>query len=267
MTYKHMTKEDLQQTEKIIKDLILFDSAWKKRKKIRDKLSNRELEKIEIYRDLVKNSFFDLITKIYPLTNKLLKKDWDKLIPQYIESYPPSSPMLNKVAENFPFFLAEQKKIVKKYPFIHELALYEWLEVGIYEQSNKLAERQTGTFILNPVHEICSFEYPIPEIAEKLETSKFSGKATKQKSSVLIYRDPKTLKVRFNEISSGTLAYLELLKSDFPHEMILMILAEHYKIEEKNLKDFYKQINVMVKTLKERKILVHPTNHIIPEYK
>ena len=253
-------KNNLKETEKTIKDLILFDSVWNKRNKIKSarKIPKEALNRIKIYRSLVKNSFTDLISKIYPLTKQYFNKNWEILISSYIEMYPPNSPILNKVAENFPFFLAKQKEITKKYPFIHELGLYEWLEVEIYEKES-VVETSNGKnigFALNPIHEICKFEYPIPQIAEKLEAGKSLGKVTKEQTSVLIYRDPKTLNVRFNEISTGTLAYLELLKSGFPHEMILMILSEHYNIEEKNLKDFCKQINYMVKTLKQRNILI-----------
>ena len=245
---------NLQETEKTIKDLILFDSAWNKRTKIGKNLPKAALQKIKVYRYLVKNSFTDLITKIYPGTYKLLHKSWKTLISKYIEAYPPSSPILNKVAENFPFFLAEQKKIIKKYPFMHELALYEWLEVEVYERVGDTTGGRSGD--LNPIHEICKFEYPIPEIVEKIESNKPMGKVSKQPVNVLIYRDPKTLNVRFNEVSSGALAYLELLLSGFPHEMTLMILQEYYKIEKKDLKDFNKQLTAMAKTLKERRVLI-----------
>lgn len=255
-------KTKLQETEKVIKDLILFDSAWNKRTKIQSakKLPKEALKRIEVYRDLVKNSFTDLITKIYRNTHKLLHKNWKTLISKYIETYPPNSPILNKVAENFPLFLDRQKEIIKKYPFIHELALYEWLEVEVYERTGEPANRRFGEknkgFVLNPIYEICKFKYPIPNITEKIEAGKTLGKVSKSPMNILIYRDPKTLNVRFNEISPGTLAYLELLLSGFSHEMVVIILAEHYKIKENDLDNFNKQINDMVKTLKERRILI-----------
>ncbi len=251
-------KNNLQEIEKTIKDLILFDSAWNKRTKTRKSLPKATLQRIKIYRDLVNNSFTGLITKIYRNTYKLLHKNWKTLISKYIEAYPPNSPILNKVAESFPLFLGKQKEIIKKYPFIYELALYEWLEVEIYEKENDSGStngKQAG-FILNPVHKICKFKYPISDITEKIEAGKPLGKISKNPVNILIYRDPKTLNVRFNEISPGTLAYLELCLSGFSHEMVVMILIEHYKIKENDLDNFNNQINDMVKTLKERRVLI-----------
>ena len=45
-----MAFNNLKKTQKIIKDLILFDSAWNKRGKVKD-LSKATLEEIKTYRE------------------------------------------------------------------------------------------------------------------------------------------------------------------------------------------------------------------------
>ncbi|MBI3590969.1 MAG: putative DNA-binding domain-containing protein [Candidatus Melainabacteria bacterium] len=253
-------KKNLKQTLKIVKDLILFDSAWNKRNKIKH-IDKKAISKLETYRNLVRTSLFDLINNIYPNTCKAIGKKLDNLLPKYIEKYPPSSPILIKAAEYFPQFLQTEKSIMKKYPFISELALYEWLEVDVYEREEdkevgRHKNKGKNNLVLNPVHEMCTFQYAVPEICENIEDGRKLGKIKKSPTNVFIYRDPKNLSVRFMELSLGTLNFIELLKSGFPTDMVAMLLANHYNIDENNLQHFYSEINKLVKTLIKSRILI-----------
>ena len=251
---------NLKKTQKIIKDLILFDSVWNKRNKVKD-LSKVTIEEIKTYRELVRNSFCDVSINIYPFTYKLLKKDWSKLLSDYLEKYPPASPVLNKVVEQLPEYLSHRKDTLKKYPFISEVSRYEWLEVEIYEKGNVEGEKEgkgekKKSLSLNPIHEVCTFQYAIPEIVETIEDEKPLGKIYKQKTIVLVYRDPKDFSVRFFELSTSTLAFVELLKSGFSIDMVIYFLANAYKIDEKNYKSFEKEAMKLVNVLKKSRILV-----------
>ena len=248
-----MASNSLKKTQKIIKDLILFDSAWNKRSKVKS-LSKSTLERIKIYRELVRNSFSDISVNIYPFTYKLLSKNWDKLLSDYLEKYPPSSPILNKVVENLSVYLSIRKDILKKYPFISELARYEWIEVEVYEREGSVQKNKVLS--LNPIYEICTFQYAIPEIVEMIEDNRPLGKIYKQKTNVLIYRDPKDFSVRFFELSTSTLAFIDLLKSGFSIDMVIYFLANAYQIDENGYRAFEKEAMKLVRTLKNNRILV-----------
>ena len=244
---------NLKKTQKIIKDLILFNSVWNKRNKIKS-LSKSTLERIKIYRELVRNSFCDISINIYPVTYKLLSKSWDALLSDYLEKYPPGSPILNKAVENLSVYLSGRKDILKKYPFISELAHYEWLEVEIYEREGGV--KKNKILSLNPIYEVCTFQYPIPEIVEMIENNKSLRKIYKQTTNVLIYRDPEDFSVRFFELSASSLAFIELLKSGFPIDMVIYFLANAYHVDESNYKNFEKEAMKLVKTLKKNRILI-----------
>ena len=267
-----MKFNDLAKTQKIVKDLILFDSVWSKRNKIKApcKINYKQLS---VYRDLVKGSFKDLIRNIYPTTYELLQKDWDKLLSKYIEVYPPYSPILIKVAECFPEFLSTQKDIMRKYSFISELAYYEWVEVEIYEREEDRGQKTAAkgeprsqserenrkSKLLNPIHEVCNFQYPTPEIAEMIDTygkKSVEKKILQQPTSVLIYRDPKDLSVRYFELSASTQQYIELLQSNMPHEMIIFLLANAYGISQEDYKAFKKEADGLQKTLTKNRVLI-----------
>jgi len=88
------------------------------------------------------------------------------------------------------------------------------------------------------------------------DVAKRLGKIIKQPTNVLIYRDPKTLQVRFLELSDGALTYLQLLEIGFHPDFVPSFLAEHYQIEGSSLKGFHSELNKLVKTLRDKRILL-----------
>ena len=129
------------------------------------------------------------------------------------------------------------------------------------EARSKEAKRQRGkeakkNLALNPVHEICAFQYAIPEILETIENNQPLGKIYKQTTNVLIYRDPKDFSVRFFELSTSSLAFIELLKSGFSIDMVIYFLANAYQVDEKNYKNFEKEAMKLVSLLKKSRILI-----------
>ena len=249
-----MSNAQLRKTQTIIKNLILFDHSWKKRKELGKEinLSKKALERIEIYRDLVRNSFLDLLSRIYPYSKKLIGKEWEKLLSEYFEFFPPKSPIFNKIAENFPLFLSHQEKLLKKYPFIQELAMYEWLELEIADRENETEKKN----LINPIHVLFSSNYPVNKIIEYIDNNADLNKLETRETHIIIYRDPKTYQVRFFELSKASLAYIELFKQGFDNESIVEALGIAYKIDPKNFAKFKKEINKFVKALKKNKIIL-----------
>ena len=254
-----MSTKELHQTLKTVKDLILFDTVWKKRYKNKHakKLPKLALEKITKYRELVRGSLSTVINNIYPNTHEVLKKDWENLLSKYIEKYPPDSPILIKVAKYLPEFLSKQKTILKNYPFIVELANYEWVDVDIYERESNGVSGYRGIGVkLNPVHEICRFNYPIPEIVSLIKSKKKLTKISKKPTTMFIYRDPKDLYTRFFELSPGTEVYIELIKKGYTHDKAVKHLSKIYKIKKENLKAFEKDLKNLAGELQKSRIII-----------
>jgi hypothetical protein len=126
--------------------------------------------------------------------------------------------------------------------------------VEIYERKGEMGKN--NILSLNPIHEICTFNYAIPEIVEMIENKQPLGKIYKQKTNVLIYRDPKDFSVRFFELSTSTMAFIDLLKSGFSIDMVIYFLANAYQVDEKNYKNFEKEAMKLVGLLKKSRILV-----------
>ncbi|GEM_PF-3268496 len=254
-----MSVKKLKEKEKIIKDLILFNSVWNKRNKIRaaKELPKEAIKRISVYRGLVKTSFTDVISRIYPLTKKLIGNKWKSLLSEYVQAHPPDSPLLHMVGEKLPEYLQKQKPIIKKYPFISELTRYEWVELEVSEMETNLnGKREKGVLHLNPASKICSFNYPIPLITEMLENNQSLKKIQKSSTNVILYRDTKDLTVRVFELSQSTLDFLDLCKEGYSYELSLFSLTFLYQIPEENQKEFKYQLDELIKNLKKNRILI-----------
>jgi len=254
-----MSVKKLKEKEKIVKDLILFDSVWSKRNKIKaaKELPKEAIKRISVYRDLVKTSFADVLSKIYPHTKKVIGNKWKHLLSEYIQFYPPDSPLLHMVGEKLPKYLQKQKDIIKKYPFISEIAEYEWNELEIAEIEIKLdSKKEKGMLYLNHASKICSFNYQIPLFAELLEENKSLKNIQKSPTNVIFYRDPEDLSVRVFELSQSTLDFLNLCREGYSYELSLFTLVFLYQIPEENQKEFKSQLDMLVKNLKKNRILI-----------
>lgn len=248
-----MSKNNLKKIQETVKDLILFDSAWQD-KKLVNSLPEKVLKRITLYKELVRNSFNSTFENIYPNTFKLVKNNWNELYTEYIKQYPPDSPLLNRVVEHLSEFLTTKKNILKKYPFISELAKFEWAEVEIYEKEDYTNNKNKQE--LNPIHMILRFEYPIVEILKLIEKKKAIKTIEKKQVNILLYRDPKSLKVRMFELAPGTLAYIELLKRGLNHKEATELLMEFFKVKENEQALFKQNMNNLKKELKKNKIIL-----------
>lgn len=243
----------LEKTEIDIKNLILFDSEWKKRSTYKN-FSKDTIKRIGIYRDLVKNAIEDVMASMYPYCKQILGKKWDKTVADYIEKHPPKSPVLVLLAAEFAEYLINEKSIIKKYPYIGELAVYEWYETEVHNMEDE--KKSSKKLRLNPVNKVCNFKYPIQEVIAHLEAGQIPKKISESSVSILIYRVPDNFEVKFFELSEATRVFVELIKRDYSKSLIVESLMEFYNIDSASKKEFSKKIDSLIQQLKKNKILL-----------
>src|SRR5277367_133169 len=89
---------------------------------------------VELYAGLLNYGHHDVMNSIYPLSAKLLGKNWPAIVDDYLETFPPHHFNLNRTAKQFPGY-AEQSlsEFTERFPFLPELADYEWVEMELLE--------------------------------------------------------------------------------------------------------------------------------------
>ncbi len=179
-------------------EFLAGDSSWL------DPKIDKEIDRagVELYAELLNYGHHGVMSSIYPLCEKLLGKVWQGAVELYLEECPPNHYNLNRMAKRFPEFVMEHlPEQIERFPFLGELADYEWVEMELLEYNedtprSDLASLQSPSEfaqyapIVNPASIIRHYQFPIIEIASKIENSKRKpAKVRARKSYVVTYRE------------------------------------------------------------------------------
>jgi len=201
-----------------------------------------------LYAELLQNTVYETLSSFFPYCKQLLNEDWFSLCEAYRRQYPNKSYQLFRCAENVPAFLGEQSNWVERYPFLEDLARYEWIEVQVENEREQILPKHTIPFapdspeqlqtlapVWNTASELQTSWYPIPRIIEAMQKD---GAANKDSNNpkwtntmaidyhltlLFIFRDPWSHRARFFELNSLTaqLIQLSLINPKESYESIL----------------------------------------------
>jgi hypothetical protein len=124
---------------------------------------------ISHYRRLVYNVVDDMLQNAYPLTRALLSDaEWEKAVNDFFTNHPCQSPQVWYMPkEFFQYLAASRHALLDRYFFLEDLLHFEWMEVEVFMMEDRRAEPattyapETGKLILNPEHQLFSFQYPV----------------------------------------------------------------------------------------------------------
>jgi len=186
-------------------------------------------QKLDLYRELMFNTVLESLESIFPFTHQLISEQdlqsesWTEFVDRYRRAYPNLSHNLMGAVENFPRFIAEQAELVACFPFVAELALYEWLEMQalnlpdqvvsddlVAKKLPDLAHYDSYVPIWNEARVLHSFTFPVPDIVHALKEDEGYAHFAAQDTEILIYRDPERLQVRFFCLNGITSLLLRL---------------------------------------------------------
>lgn len=176
-----------------------------------------------LYTQLIRLGWHDVMSSIYPLTEELLSVEWCHTVDNYLKVYPPRHFNLNQLANRFSCFLAaHEKNLLKRYPFIAELADYEWLELEVLEDLAVVPEPLLAVEqligcqpIVNPTVRTRRYQYPLPEIANLIECGECTSTLPTQEKQtwMLAYRTSQSNACRIIEVSELVFMILEAAKA------------------------------------------------------
>ena len=195
---------------------------------------------VKLYASLLSYGQQQLMDSIYLYCAAILKKEWAPTVREYFKCYPTRHYNLNQSANRFVDYLkGAGSRHVDRYPFIVELADYEWIEMELLEldveasqesnvQANLLLDKpelfSLYAPVLNPALVLRRFSFPISKIVERLAAKKIvRSKQPQSVSHMAIYRHPETYQCKFLDLSAlafdiidasfqGTASYAELIR-------------------------------------------------------
>jgi len=217
-------------------------------------LSEKTQEEMSIYKSLILSSLEGLIAKILPYTYKILENQWRKIIQNYYENFPSTSPIYNDAVRKFPDYLASEVfKDSFSYPnYLSELALYEWTSLETYNAPNDSKPK------------VLELKFPISQVTEYLRTTEDDISEIRETDIeeedefLLSFRDKKSQDSKFISLDRTSLFVVKALELTNDQEKIYIDFKKKFSDELKNQDEssLRNAFDSLVKTLNNNKILL-----------
>lgn len=193
-------------------------------------LISQSLPRLQQYQYMLLANVRETLESIFPLTRSILRDDWPEVVQQYFWQHPPASYRLMLAGKAFVQFLGQVANVRDAYPFLPDLALYEWLEAEllsapdpVYPAGLVSAVPQTDAAlhamapVVNRVSSLIQLAYPIPRLVEHLQAHGVSGLTEGQWQPdpvvILVYRSQSPYRCRFFQLTPLLAAWLSVVKA------------------------------------------------------
>lgn len=178
-----------------------------------------EDRRMAIYRELFFNNIRNLLAKMFPVIRHLHTDDkWHGMIRQFMQKHRAETPYFLQLPQEFLTFLQnEYAPLDDDYPFLLELAHYEYVELAlsISEQENDFADVDAdGDLLLGtPVKSVLAWTYAYQFPVHRISTSYIPVAADAQPVFLAIYRQAND-HVAFLELNAVTAGLLERIDNN-----------------------------------------------------
>jgi hypothetical protein len=191
-----------------------------------------EERRIKIYRELVYNNIEGFIASSFPVLRKVIDDEpWHKMMRDYVSNHQAHTPLFPKMPQEFIQYLEHERvEHSEDYPFLLELAHYEWIETSVSMDSREISFEgidQEGNLlegipVLSPLAMPLAYQWPVHMISSDYLPDVVPEQAT----YIVIYRDRHD-EVGFIELNPVSAKLLEACASNNQSgKEILLSIAE-----------------------------------------
>ena len=193
-----------------------------------------EDRRMAIYRELFFNNIRNLLGNMFPVLRKILTDDdWHAMIRQFMRRHRAETPYFLQLPREFLAFLQDGYEAGDgAYPFLLELAHYEYIELAlsISEEANDLEGIDPQGDLLQqvPVKSalawVYAYEYPV----HRINTGYLPTEPAEQPVFLAVYRrtDDSVGFLELNPVTARLLEAIEANDAMHPGEALLRALAE-----------------------------------------
>lgn len=175
-----------------------------------------EDRRMAVYRELFYNNLLKLMSSTFPVLTKLHSREkWRSMIREFMVAHKAQTPYFLEIPKEFLAFLEnEYEHGEDDFPFLNELAHYEWAELAltVSEESNADLDVDANGDLLDgiPVKSRLAwplvYRFPVHRISETFKPEE----AGEQPTFLVIYRAPDD-DLGFMELNPVTARLLELI--------------------------------------------------------
>jgi len=218
-----------------------------------------EDRRLGIYRDLIYNNFEGFIAGAFPVLRSITPdSDWHRLVRDFIAHHSAQTPYFLAISQEFLHYLmTERQPEPGDYPFMLQLAHYEWVELAVDIAEGDLppltalpegllaARPQISPLVMN-----LAYDFPVHRIG-----SDFIPQAP-EPSFLLVYRNQKD-EVRFMESNALTHRMIFLLQEVSGRSLAEVIDQLQTELQHPQPEVFVQQAIDLVQKLHSDRIISH----------
>jgi hypothetical protein len=192
---------------------------------------------VELYANLMAYGHHDVMENVYPFCARLLGAKWHAVVEDYLLKFPPDHHNFNRLCSRLSqHFTIYGGSLLEKYPFLAELADYEWIELEKMEEDVDIPEHQHEPLespdqiaklgpVVNPTVSVRDYRYNILSIASTIEAGRKLGKVKPERSLVAAYRHPQFHSGKFAEIGEAAAKIVEIAKQPCTYLSLLPVVV------------------------------------------
>jgi hypothetical protein len=178
-----------------------------------------EARRMQIYNDLLFNNVEDFMSTGFPVLRTITSDEkWTRMIRDYYEHHKASTPLFPEMRREFLKYLEHERTAEEDdYPFMLELAHYEWVELAlsISDQEIDLSGVDTEADLLDGIPVLSPLAWPLRYqfAVQKIGPDYLPEQPEEQPTYLVVYRDFKD-EVHFLELNPVTAHLLQLILQD-----------------------------------------------------
>ncbi len=203
---------------------------------IRDPINQPAPEGIEnrrmaIYRNLFFNNLRSLLSKTFPVIRKIHSDEhWDRFIRQFMQIHQAKTPYFLELPEEFLSFLSDEyEHQADDFPFLNELAHYEYVELALSistETNNLDGIDPDGDLLSNiPVKSVLTWPFAYQYAVHRISPSFKPTETEAQPVYLAVYRQVND-KVGFLELNPVTASLLNAIEENLANRTGEELLRE-----------------------------------------
>ena len=190
-----------------------------------------EQRRLKIYQELFFNNVEGFCSSAFPVFKSLLTENqWRQLISDFFVQHECETPHFIEISQEFLAYIAEHKQEALPYPYMIELAHYEWVELA-----SSVAEGKTEIGELTqPVMEVVfnvpeatyalSYQFPVHAISEQNKEA-----VVPELTNLIVYRD-QDFDVQFvltDQISVIAIQLLQQMPGSTGKDIVDVLVAQN----------------------------------------
>lgn len=193
-----------------------------------------EDRRMEIYRGLLYRNVEGFMSASFPVLRKITPDDqWQQMIRDYFSRHQAHTPLFPKMPWEFLQYLENERgEHEQDFPFLLELAHYEWVELALSLDVREISldkvdtegDLLAGAPVLSELAWPLSYEYPV----HKIRPDYLPQQAPDMPTYIVVYRDRKDVVgfIELNPVSARLLEYLQQQPGMTGRDILLRIAGE-----------------------------------------